>query len=264
MAGTYAKYSALAGGGSGGGGITSINGDTTAAQVIAAGSGIAVSSSGGTTTISSSGGSGANTALSNLASTAVNADINPASAATINLGGTNGFKTVVAGPSVNGGARNIYLDSQSPYGPALTVDANNYITLNSLNYWDFFSSGAIVAQFFATGIAFMNSALTINSGGSIQSAGYCILGGNLALQGAATGIKIASGGTNRMFSVTLASGTATFTAGWVSTTTIPFMTVTSPSSQGFLSYSISGTTITFHSSNASDASTLWVVVIEAI
>lgn len=56
--------------------ITSINTDTTAAQVIAGGTGITVATVSGTTTISASGGGGgANTALSNLASPAINTDL---------------------------------------------------------------------------------------------------------------------------------------------------------------------------------------------
>ena len=68
------------------GGVSSLN-TLTGALTIAAGSGITVTPSGGNTlTVDATGGSGANTALSNLASVAVNTSLLPASDASINLG----------------------------------------------------------------------------------------------------------------------------------------------------------------------------------
>src|ERR1700677_3529259 len=61
--------------GGGGSGVSSLN-SLTGALSIDAGSGITVTPSGSTITIASTGSSGANTALSNLASTAVNTVIN--------------------------------------------------------------------------------------------------------------------------------------------------------------------------------------------
>lgn len=63
-------------GGGGGGGVTTLNGLSGALSLVA-GSGITITPSGSNITIAASGGSGANTALSNLASTAVNTDILP-------------------------------------------------------------------------------------------------------------------------------------------------------------------------------------------
>ncbi len=69
--------------------VSSLN-SLTGALTLAAGSGITITPSGGDTlTIAASGGSGATTALDNLASTAVNANINPASPFGVSLGSSS-------------------------------------------------------------------------------------------------------------------------------------------------------------------------------
>lgn len=68
--------------------VTSLNG-LNGALTLAAGSGISITPSGSTLTIAASGGSGANTALSNLASVAVNTDLLPGVDNSIKLGSSS-------------------------------------------------------------------------------------------------------------------------------------------------------------------------------
>jgi hypothetical protein len=102
-------------------GVSSLNGLTGALTLIA-GTGITITPFGSTLTIASSGSSGANTALSNLTSTAINADLVPGTPDTINLGSASlqyntlwvdnitnsGGLTITS----NGGSANIRLTTQ--------------------------------------------------------------------------------------------------------------------------------------------------------
>lgn len=134
----YISYSSR--GGSGGGGVISLN-SLSGALTLAAGSGITIASDGiSTLTISATGAGFANTALSNLASTAVNVSIVSNIDQTINLGSAaklwlTGYFNTVQTKSIDSGntlnlavdtyARGLYandgttllLDFSSPTGP---------------------------------------------------------------------------------------------------------------------------------------------------
>lgn len=106
------RVGALSGAGSG---VSSLN-SLTGALTIAAGTGITVTPSGGNTlTIAATGASGANTALSNLASVAINTDLLPASDNTINLGSNTLRYAITYTEFIDSGlaALNIITDNQA-------------------------------------------------------------------------------------------------------------------------------------------------------
>lgn len=85
--------------------VNTLKGDVT----LAAGSNVTITPSGQTLTIASSGGGGggANTALSNLASVAVNVDVLPGVSNTIGLGSTSNFWTIVDAVQFSSGNQEI-------------------------------------------------------------------------------------------------------------------------------------------------------------
>ncbi len=93
MSNFFAEYPVNSGGG--GGGVTSLNGQTGALTLIA-GTNITITPGAGTLTIAATGSSGANTALSNLASVAINTSLLPGVDNSIDVGSAsktfaNGF-----------------------------------------------------------------------------------------------------------------------------------------------------------------------------
>lgn len=127
MSSTYIRWPEFGSGS--GGGVASINGDTTSAQLIVGGTGISVATAAGTTTITNTGSAGANTALSNLASVAVNASLVPGSGGSIDLGTSSDYwnQLYVSQIHSNSGGGNVLMHA------GLITDASNANALDFLN-----------------------------------------------------------------------------------------------------------------------------------
>lgn len=119
MANQFFSYSSRGsiGGGGGGGGVTSLN-SLTGALTLVAGSGISITPAGSNITIASTGGGGANTALSNLASVAINTSLLPGLTDSIALGGaglrytTAYLHTILNDNTAGGPASDLVLQTQ--------------------------------------------------------------------------------------------------------------------------------------------------------
>lgn len=259
--------------GGGGGGIASINGDTTAAQVIAAGSGIAVSSSGGTTTISSSGGgSGANTALSNIASVAASADMNPGADDAYDMGSpTERWKTAYL-------TEGVWVGQPPPYGSGvgngIALDPAN-VALQAIFYgsnsgtlallanatWEFSAGGTEIFQGSPGG-----TFICINGQAQYQfnASDVRLFFADLNIFSPGKGLGIKSGTNQRAGTDTLASGTVSVANTGVTTSTIILVT---PQSTGVGTVSATpnpGTGFTMDSTDITDARTVAYFLVEII
>lgn len=190
-------------GSGGGGGVTSLN-TLTGALTIAAGVGISVTPSGSTITITNTGSSGANTALSNLVTTAINQSLIPASgsAGTLTLGSQSiPWLSLVIGNAANDSAT--FTGTFTSNRTITVPDASGTLAING--------SGPITLS--GAGMIGCASCVTSSGGGALTATSPLNFNAGtnvLSITGLAGGILAGAGPT---FTVTPTLGVAGTTLG---------------------------------------------------